>query len=1017
MGLGVWGSAILAASVAAPRADGPSSEYFGGVFRGHGSAARALTLLNLSYPGLGLVRDRAAAGDVDGAMDALLAHYRNRTAAWTVVSHTFTWMRSVELADEAARNVVSRLGGAAHGRRLDFGPAGINWTHNPFWVDGAGDAEWAWGLNRQPFWLSLAWAYQNSADERYAAAWKEQFVSWSLQCPRDPDYDCDWGQVYAPRESPGTPGKRVVLQRKVWPNPRHPELTWAWRRVDAGRRALHLPELLRAFIMSRHFTPNLLARFINVVHEHGEFLANNPDRRFTQDNHGLFEAEGAAAVGVLFPELSSAELWRSRSFGLLREQMEVQVRPDGMHHEGILSYHLSALRIFTDTPVLAEANGRGAFPIWYWAAVHRMTRVLRVLSYPDGSTSQHGDTLEQQNIGQQIARWEAFFQGHDATAGVSKDAELEADVAPAVRLAHSGFFSVRSGPASTASMLLLRCGPSSNAHHHKDAGHFTLFAGNRELMPDSGAYTYTSIKEADPSDPGRQYVDSTAAHNALTVDGLSAHLPSQRQGPYQRSLGYDDCGTLLWRPPTSDGSGEDAVLVVESRHTYREPGLSHRRAVVQFPGGVFVVVDHAIGPRSGLVEAHYHMAPGSLPQRLDQGSAPSAATSFPNGTNLLLVAAPSRADLQLRQTTSWTSPGLGRRLDRPRLSLGTQKAGDEPSVLLVAALVPFAAAVPPRVTVEAECSPEPPAGARTSSIDCTVTVTLGSAPAVVRQYSFEPAALEMTPPPLRLAPHWETEYRPYYERFATRRAPVMRCSGPGCSILLSPASAVLHPRKRRSVIVSTKKQFLYCSIPKCGVSRWRRLTRRAEGIAAWQDANAHSPARNGLTYLADFSPAEATALANDRSYYSFVIVRNPFTRLLSAWLDKKDFPQFNLPRRFADFVRLNVTHAPGGRVNEHFRPMVDFCGIHEGFRFDAVLKLEDIDEWGPRIVRRLNLTSETSSGWNGGGFFPSDSASLLHNHGTAYLLQKYYTASIQRAVARHYATDFDMLGYLPDRLP
>ena len=76
----------------------------------------------------------------------------------------------------------------------------------------------------------------------------------------------------------------------------------------------------------------------------------------------------------------------------------------------MMSYHLSALRIFTDTPILAEANGFPAFPVWYWGAVHRMTRVLRILSYPDGSTAQHGDVFEKQNLISQIARWDSFFK-------------------------------------------------------------------------------------------------------------------------------------------------------------------------------------------------------------------------------------------------------------------------------------------------------------------------------------------------------------------------------------------------------------------------------------------------------------------------------------------------------------------------------------------------------------------------------------------------------------------------------
>lgn len=89
-----------------------------------------------------------------------------------------------------------------------------------------------------------------------------------------------------------------------------------------------------------------------------------------------------------------------------------------------------------------------------------------------------------------------------------------------------------------------------------------------------------------------------------------------------------------------------------------------------------------------------------------------------------------------------------------------------------------------------------------------------------------------------------------------------------------------------SPVVSAPKHFIYCGIPKCGVSRWRRLLRRIEGNPAWRDNKAHSPQNSGLVYLANLSASHAHAFANHPRTLSFVVVRNPFTRLLSGWLDK-----------------------------------------------------------------------------------------------------------------------------------
>ena len=153
--------------------------------------------------------------------------------------------------------------------------------------------------------------------------WANQFESWLEQSPRDPFYNYDWGVAWQHGAKTGT--KKKISKSRTWPNPLHPSLSWGWRRVDAGRRGLQFSELLRTFLPSPRFTSRLLVKVLRSVHEHGEFLAGNPHHDFTRDNHGLFEAEGAAALGVLFPEFAAARRWCNRSFGVLRREMGKQV--------------------------------------------------------------------------------------------------------------------------------------------------------------------------------------------------------------------------------------------------------------------------------------------------------------------------------------------------------------------------------------------------------------------------------------------------------------------------------------------------------------------------------------------------------------------------------------------------------------------------------------------------------------------------------------------------------------------
>jgi hypothetical protein len=318
-----------------------STPYFNSIFTGHADPVGLFQTLNLSHPTLSTIATSARkcieSGDGGGggggkslttggacteAAAALLEHYRRSAAGWGIVSHTYPFLRSIESADLAVANVTARLGGATTTRTVHHGTAGINWTQNPFW-ETLHDAEWAWGLHRQPFWLTLAYAYRTTQDERYFEAWASQFTEWLRLCPRDPMYNYDFGLVW---EFTKKGRKRQVGKSNTWPNPVNPALSWAWRRVDAGRRSLQIGELLQLFLKSPNFSPELLVKVLRSVHEHGEFLAGNPHHAFTRDNHGLFEAEGAAAVGILFPEFTAAEQWRARSFAVLQREMQKQVR-------------------------------------------------------------------------------------------------------------------------------------------------------------------------------------------------------------------------------------------------------------------------------------------------------------------------------------------------------------------------------------------------------------------------------------------------------------------------------------------------------------------------------------------------------------------------------------------------------------------------------------------------------------------------------------------------------------------
>ena len=96
------------------------------------------------------------------------------------------------------------------------------------------------------------------------------------------------------------------------------------------------------------------------------------------------------------------------------------------------------------------------------------------------------------------------------------------------------------------------------------------------------------------------------------------------------------------------------------------------------------------------------------------------------------------------------------------------------------------------------------------------------------------------------------------------------------------------------MLVDSQHKVLYCSVPKCGSTSWllmvaylsgkvnmKLTTQEDNKFQAWKK---EEMARIGIKYL-DRYPSY-TAMTYIKDYYKFLIVRNPYERLISAYADK-----------------------------------------------------------------------------------------------------------------------------------
>lgn len=431
-----------------------------------------------------------------------------------------------------------------------------------------GDHKLIWELNRHQHLVALAQAFRCFGREEYLRELFSELETWWAANPFQ--RGINWASA-------------LEVAFRV--------LSWVWIYHLAGE---HMREPLRA-------------RFLTELYRHGLHLAANLSVYFSPNTHLLGEAVALHALGRLFPAWSRADKWRRQGAGIVREQMERQVREDGSHFEQSSYYHLYALDLFLFHSLLEETsagyrNKLGAMAD-YLAALLGPSRTLPFLGDDDGGRLFHPygqragfarATLA--TCGAVLGRTDLPFQPEDhfeqAVWWVGPEV-LAQGPTPNPAPGRSRWF-------PDAGVAVMRCGelaaiidagpfgPGSGGHSHSDTLSVVVHDHEREILVDAGTYTYA----ADPQ--WRDWFRGAAAHNTVRVDGRSQAIPA---GPFR------------WREKPGVELGEwcsdSAGAYLDATCRYR--GIRHRRRVLLLPPDLLVILDQLEGPGGKhLLEQFWH---------------------------------------------------------------------------------------------------------------------------------------------------------------------------------------------------------------------------------------------------------------------------------------------------------------------------------------------------------------------------------------------------------------------------
>ena len=244
--------------------------------------------------------------------------------------------------------------------------------------------------------------------------------------------------------------------------------------------------------------------------------------------------------------------------------------------------------------------------------------------------------------------------------------------------------------------------------------------------------------------------------------------------------------------------------------------------------------------------------------------------------------------------------------------------------------------------------------------------------------------------------------------------------------------------KYRNFIYDESRGFVFVYVPKVACTNWKAILRQMLGFENWLDPSlAHDRSNGGLRYLDAAGPERAILL--DPSVKKYTMVRNPYTRLLSAYLNKFE-SRLNKPRRengkdffdeifqeidlyrlealgndafpevtFEVFIRWIANKEKFTppvlymRTNEHWARQSDLL-LWPEIQFDIIGRFENMREDSNRILQamgsEMNFPTQLEV-----KFAPTDATSKI---------EKYFTPIAVKIIAEWFRDDFSALGYSSD---